>query len=42
MEMRRPETKIDVNVPAITGAQTVDSTHAIDAWIDLKPQPPRG
>lgn len=27
----RPESRIDVNVPSITGAQTVDVSHSIDA-----------
>lgn len=27
------ESRIDVNVPSITGAQTVDASHSADAWI---------
>ncbi len=27
-----PESRIDVNVPAITGAQKVDVSHSVDAW----------
>jgi len=28
-----PESRPDVNVPAITGARTVDASHSADAWI---------
>lgn len=29
------ESRIDVNVPSITGAQTVDKTHSVDARIEV-------
>lgn len=30
-----PESRPDVNVPAITGAQTVNMSHGADTWIAL-------